>query len=216
MRDLGAGTQSRPDISWSSGVTAVVQWASALDNGNVIPKRRDASWLQDQEQCFLKGPPDATQSLWQVRALDFQGMGKSSAMGQEPTHTIRPASCRCRPIAVSFHRLFLGGLLPSRARFRFAGYVHGIRSNPSRQGHASGFYTCRQNSPPPLDSAHISCRLAATRKSSALGQEVTPGSLARWRSPVTCLRLISENGRPTKCPLVRRTNGQKIERSVTC
>jgi hypothetical protein len=24
-------------------------WASALDNGNVIPKPRDASWLQDQE-----------------------------------------------------------------------------------------------------------------------------------------------------------------------
>ena len=37
------------------------------------------------------GPPDATQSLWQVRVLDFQGIGKSSAMGQEPTHTIRPA-----------------------------------------------------------------------------------------------------------------------------
>jgi hypothetical protein len=52
-----------------------VQWASALDNGNVIPKRRDASWLQDQEQPFLtKGRPDATQSLWQVRAMDFQGM----------------------------------------------------------------------------------------------------------------------------------------------
>jgi hypothetical protein len=30
-------------------------------------------------------------------------------------------------IAVSFHRLFLGGLLPSRARFRFAGYCHGMR-----------------------------------------------------------------------------------------
>src|SRR5215470_9487465 len=57
MRDLGAGTQSRPDISWSSGVTAVVQWASALDNGNVIPKRRDASWLQDQEQRFLTKLP---------------------------------------------------------------------------------------------------------------------------------------------------------------
>lgn len=28
---------------------------------------------------------------------------------------------RAGPIAVSFHRLFLGGLLPSRARFRFAG-----------------------------------------------------------------------------------------------
>jgi hypothetical protein len=26
-----------------------------------------------------------------------------------------------RLLAVSFHRLFLGGLLPSRARFRFAG-----------------------------------------------------------------------------------------------
>jgi len=29
---------------------------------------------------FDEGPPDATQSLWQARALDFQGMGKSSAM----------------------------------------------------------------------------------------------------------------------------------------
>ena len=93
-----------------------------------------------------EGPPDATQSLWQVRALDFQGMGKSSAMGQEPLHTIRPASCRCRPIAVSFHRLFLGGLLPSRARFRFAGYAHGIRSILPRQAHASGFYACTKNS----------------------------------------------------------------------
>jgi hypothetical protein len=124
---------------------------------------------------FDEEPPDAMQSLWQVRALDFQGMGKSSAMAQEPMHTIRPASCRCRPIAVSFHRLFLGGLLPSRARFRFAGYVHGIRSNPSRQGHASGFNACRQNSPSPLDSAHISCRLAATPKSAALGQERRSG-----------------------------------------
>ena len=118
---------------------------------------------------FDEGPPDATQSLWQVRALDFQGMGKSSAMGQEPTHTIRPASCRCRPIAVSFHRLFLGGLLPSRARFRFAGYAHGIRSNPSRQGHASGFCACRKNSPPLLDSAHISCRLCCTAKVGRVG-----------------------------------------------
>jgi hypothetical protein len=38
-------------------------------------------------------------------------------------------SRRCRPIAASFHRLFLDGLLlPSRARFRFAGYAHRIRS----------------------------------------------------------------------------------------
>src|SRR5262245_50516273 len=93
--------------------------------------------------------------------LDFQGMEKSSAMAQEPTHAIRPASCRCRPIAVSFHRLFLGGLLPSRARFRFAGYAHGIRSILTRQAHANS-HTERS----PLDSAaHISCRLAATPKS---------------------------------------------------
>jgi hypothetical protein len=31
----------------------------------------------------------------------------------------------------------------------------------------------RKNSPPPLDSAHISCRLAATRKSAPSGQEGT-------------------------------------------
>jgi hypothetical protein len=108
---------------------------------------------------FDEGPPDAPQSLWQVRALDFQGMGKS-AMGQGPTHPIKPASRRCRPIAVSFHRLFLDGLLlPSRARFRFAGYARGIRSILSHQGHASGFYACRKNSHTersPLDSAHIS------------------------------------------------------------
>jgi hypothetical protein len=36
-------------------------------------------------------------------------------------------------IAVSFHRLFLGGLLPSRARFRFAGYCLGISCDGSRQ-----------------------------------------------------------------------------------
>jgi hypothetical protein len=56
---------------------------------------------------------------------DFQGIGKSTAMRQESDRwdEERPA-CACIPalIAVSFHRLFLGGLLPSRARFRFAGY----------------------------------------------------------------------------------------------
>jgi hypothetical protein len=114
---------------------------------------------------FDEGPPDTMHSLWQVRALDFQGMGKSSAMGQEPTHTIRPASCRCRPIAASFHRLFLGGLLPSRARFRFAGCAHGIRSILSRQAHANS-HTERS----PLDSAHISCRLCCVQRSTALGQ----------------------------------------------
>jgi hypothetical protein len=36
-------------------------------------------------------------------------------------------------IVVSFHRLFLGGLLPSRARFRFAGCCDGIRRQWSRQ-----------------------------------------------------------------------------------
>jgi hypothetical protein len=151
MRDLGAGTLSRPDISWSSRVTAVVQWASALDNGKSSRNEESIMVAGSGATVLEEGPPDATQSLWQVRALDFQGMGKSSAMGQEPMHTIRPASCRCRPIAVSFHRPFLGGLLPSRARFRFAGYAHGIRSNLTRQAHANS-HTERS----PLDSAHIS------------------------------------------------------------
>jgi hypothetical protein len=127
------------------------------DNGNVIPKRRDAIMVAGSGATFFdEGRPDATQSLRrQVRALDFQGMGKSSAMGQEPTHTLRPASCRFRPIAVSFHRLFLGGLLPSRACFHFAGYAHGIRSILSRQAHAWQKKT-RHIERSPLDSAHIS------------------------------------------------------------
>jgi hypothetical protein len=173
--------QSRPDISWSSGVTAVVQWASALDNGNVIPKRRDASWLQDQEQSFLtKGRPTRRNHCGSP-SIGFSRHGKSSAMALEPTHTIRPASCRCRPIAVSFHRLFLGGLLPSRAHFRFAGYAHGIRSILSLQAHASGFYACRKSSHterPPLDSAHISCRLAPAPALVTSGRDNrTPGKL---------------------------------------
>ena len=40
-------------------------------------------------------------------------------------------------IAVSFRRLFLGGLLPSRARFRFAGWGDGIRGARPRQACAS-------------------------------------------------------------------------------
>jgi hypothetical protein len=148
--------QSRPDISWSSGVTAVMQWASALGQWKRHPETKRRIMVAGSGATFFdEGPPDATQPLWQVRALDFQGMGKSSAMGQEPAHTIRPASCRCRPIAVSFHRLFLGGLLPSRARFRFAGYAHGIRGIVSRQAHASRRKNSRTERSP-LDSAHIS------------------------------------------------------------
>ena len=150
MRDLGAGTQSRPDISWSSGVTAVVQWASALDNGNVIPKRRDASWLQDQEQRFLTKLPDEA-IIVTGPSIGFSRHGEIFCDGTRTDAQIRPASCRCRPIAASFHRLFLGGLLPSRARFHFAGYAQGIRSILSRQAHAN-LHTERS----PLDSAHIS------------------------------------------------------------
>jgi hypothetical protein len=142
MRDLGAGMQSRPDISWSSRVTAVVQWASALDNGNVLPKRGDAFIMVAGSGAtfFDEGPPAATQSLWQVRALDCQGMGKSSAMGQEPTH-IRPRHLAdAAPIAVSFHRLFLGaGCFPAEPASTFAGYAMESGGHIlSRQAHASG------------------------------------------------------------------------------
>src|SRR5579859_5221797 len=45
--------------------------------------------------------------------MGFQGIGKSTAMTSlDDFHIV---------IAVSFHRLFLGGLLPSRACLRFAG-----------------------------------------------------------------------------------------------
>jgi hypothetical protein len=99
-----------------------MQSASALDKWQRHPEMKRRIMVAGSGATFFdEEPPDAAQSLWQVRALDFQGMGKSSAMEQEPTHTTRLASCRCRPIAVSFHRLFLGGLLPSRAGFRFAG-----------------------------------------------------------------------------------------------
>ena len=60
-------------------------------------------------------------------SIGFSRHGEIFCDGTRTDVQIRPASCRCRPIAVSFHRLFLGGLLPSRARFRFAGYLHGIR-----------------------------------------------------------------------------------------
>ena len=58
----------------------------------------------------------------------FQVMRKSTAMSKEwlPCPLRKRAGALIRPpallfIAVSFHRLFLGGLLPRRARFRFAG-----------------------------------------------------------------------------------------------
>ena len=63
--------------------------------------------------------------------LDFQGIGKSTAMRARKGSLgqTKKAGMRMHTglIAVSFHRLFLGGLLPSRARFCFAGYCHGIR-----------------------------------------------------------------------------------------
>jgi hypothetical protein len=68
--------------------------------------------------------------------LDFQGMGKSTAMmqGRGSLGETKKAGMRVHTgllIAVSFHRLFLGGLLPSRARFRFAGCCDGIRRDRS-------------------------------------------------------------------------------------
>jgi hypothetical protein len=69
--------------------------------------------------------------------LDFQGIGKSTAMRARKGSLgqTKKAGMRMHTglIAVSFHRLFLGGLLPSRARFRFAGCCDGIRRRPSRQ-----------------------------------------------------------------------------------
>jgi hypothetical protein len=77
--------------------------------------------------------------------VDFQGMGNlprwenhalrrnaKAQGGRTPAHPPRT-------IAVSFHRLFLGGLLPSRARFRFTGQHHSISILTAAQpvGHVS-------------------------------------------------------------------------------
>ena len=75
------------------------------------------------------------------RQEGFQGMRKSTAMNEELRDAHheqgRHASARRpRSIAVSFLRLFLGGLLPSRARFRFAGATH-INPFPSRRNPAA-------------------------------------------------------------------------------
>jgi hypothetical protein len=109
---------------------------------------------------FDEGPPDATQSLWQARAMDFQGMGKSSAMAQEPTHAIRPASCGCQPIAVSFYRLFLGGFVPSRARFRSPDtHMESGEAFSLVKLMLQASSMCRKNSHTersPIDPAHIS------------------------------------------------------------
>jgi len=119
--------------------------ATFFDEG---PARRDA--------IILVGP-----------SIGFSRHGEIFCDGaRTDAHDKSPASSPMRLIAVSFHRLFLGGLLPSGARFRFAGCGHGIRSNPSRQGHASAFYACRKNSHTersPLDSAHTSSTPASGR-----------------------------------------------------
>jgi hypothetical protein len=70
-------------------------------------------------RCLHRGPLGFSRN-WEIYR-DEQG---GPALGER-----RKAGMRMHTglIAVSFHRLFLGGLLPSRARFCFAGYCHGIR-----------------------------------------------------------------------------------------
>jgi hypothetical protein len=87
-------------------------------------------------------------------AMGFQGMGKSTAMGNTGvttcngkradrlTHTGPPL------IAVSLHRLILGGLLPSRARVRFTGslLIHDqIKRTQSRVGQGRPNVSHRRN-----------------------------------------------------------------------
>jgi hypothetical protein len=128
-----------------------VQWGFSLGQRHPEPKR-NASWLQ--ERFLTKGPPDATQSLCAEHWI-FKAWGNLVRWDKDRRHTVRPASCRCRPIALSFHRLFLGGLLPSRARFRFAGYAT-WNQEPSFSSSSCFRLLCLQkNSPPPLDTAHI-------------------------------------------------------------
>ena len=110
-----------------------------------------SSHKEEAAKAKLRGDCEAVREVTAMpaspsRPLDFQGIGKSTAMskGGPPPGERRKAGMRMHTglIAVSFHRLFLGGLLPSRARFRFAGYCHGIRRDWSRQ--ACSDRTCQQ------------------------------------------------------------------------
>ena len=156
------GRQSRPDISWRSGVTAVVQWASALDNGNVIPKRSDASWLQDQEQRFLtKGRPTRRSHCGRSEHWIF----KAWEIFCDGTRTGRTDKAGILPMPA--HRSEFPPAIPRRVASQQSPLpLRRIRTWNQEQSLSS--MSCfrlpmpdRKNSPPALDSAHISCRPAA-------------------------------------------------------
>jgi hypothetical protein len=159
--------QSRPDISWSSGVTAVVQWGFSLGQRHPETKRR-IMVAGSGATLFDEGPPRRDAIIVpRSEHWIFKAWGNLVRWDKDRRHAVRPASCRCRPIALSFHRLFLGGLLPSRARFRFAGYA------TWNQEHSLSSISCfrflclsRNNSHTersPLDSAHIADFAGAER-----------------------------------------------------
>jgi hypothetical protein len=84
-----------------------------------------------------RGRTASTQSLWPwsehwiFKAWEIFCDGDKACVFSR-TAAKRPA-CDTPAHRSEFRRLFLGGLLPSRARFRFAGYSDGIRSHRSRQ-----------------------------------------------------------------------------------
>ncbi len=93
----------------------------------VLPRR----WPETAAPCISlrnKNPTRQAGAIAQWSPGVFEGIGRSTPMLEEmwawqpPTAGGRPVPIGSRSIAVSLNRLFLGGLLPSRARFRFAGH----------------------------------------------------------------------------------------------
>jgi hypothetical protein len=97
--------------------------------GAVFPRRNDDLDHLPRTAAARRGAmePDKRQGPGASRPTPWSHLGRSNRRGATPL----------RIIAVSFHRLFLGRLLPSRACFRFAGstiYTSITRSwrNPAR------------------------------------------------------------------------------------
>jgi hypothetical protein len=163
--------------------TAVVQMGFSLGQWKRHPETKRRIMIAGSGATLLdEGPPDATQSLWQVRASDFQGMGKSSAMGQEPTHTIRPASCPMPTHRSEFPPGYSSaGCFPAEPAsaspdtYMESGAIPLVKLMPSS----------RKNSHPersPLDPAHISRRLCCNAQVGrpGPGAELSPsGVIAR-------------------------------------
>jgi hypothetical protein len=134
-----------------------VQWGFSL---GTTSSRTEERCIMVAGTLFDEGPPDATQSLWRARALDFQGMGKSCAMGQGPT-----PHGKAGILPMPAHRTEFPPAIPRRVASQQSPLPRRrIRTwnqepSPSSSSCFRLFYACRKNShterPPRSQSDHL-------------------------------------------------------------